>query len=617
MAFEDACRNLAKTLSHHGRVFADAISGIDSLSARLWYSQVLITRLLLIYDLQIAGFLGAGDRWYLHTQLGHCQQQHHPNNFYHRFLIPFCHLGLGLPEIERPLPLQAKLGKVPYLGSRLFHPHPLEQNYPAITLPDEPFELFLGWLAEQTWQRTFETIEKPDTITRAALAGALEILVTERTAKATLSSPQVLQGICNCTLDAYILQSLSRHDTSVDSVDTLIKTLDDQTCHLLVETILPRIRLLDPACGSGRLLLMSLERLHQLYQACWNYAQRSCDPTLQAWVRSLQTAKPSTAWALTSHILTQNLYGVDVHAEAVEITQLQLWLALLTNAASPDELSPLPDLDFNIATGNALVGFIRVDEESFDKITPKRQRPNSIPETVLQGNLLQPLTAANYRDTLTEKQIRIEHYHAQTKAMAEVGNIPEYVQTEFLRDRIDEVNQAAQQKLNRLLLETMSQQLGIYVREPQSSRRTHKRLLTLADIEALNPFHWGFFFNTILESQGGFNIILTHPPSGSLHPHTDEFYTQYAHLLQKHKIERATFRRSRKATLQQFPTLAKLWAAYAGRFSYLRDYFRRSDAYQLSATLTPTRSLSLQTLFAQRCAALLSPNGIPPYLHKP
>ena len=275
---------------------------------------------------------------------------------------------------------------------------------------------------------------------------------------------------------------------------------------------------------------------------------------------------------------------------------------------------PCQILDFNITVGNALVGFIRVDEERFDKIVAKRLRPESSSETVLQGDLLQPLTAANYRDTLAEKQIRAEHYRTQTKAMAEVDNIPEYVQRVFLRDRIDEVNQAAQQKLNRLLLGTLSQQLGIYVREPHTSGRTHKRFLTLADIETLQPFHWGFFFNTLLEQRGGFDVILTHPPTGTLRPNADEFYTQHANLFQQYKLEPATFRRSRRSTLQQFPDLAKQWATYAGRFSYLRDYFRRSDTYPIP---TATRSISFKMLFAQRCTALLSLRGVEPYLYEP
>ncbi|NER84450.1 MAG: hypothetical protein F6K42_33970 [Leptolyngbya sp. SIO1D8] len=63
--------------------------------------------------------------------------------------------------------------------------------------------------------------------------------------------------------------------------------------------------------------------------------------------------------------------------------------------------------------------------------------------------------------------------------------------------------------------------------------------------------------------------------------------------------------------------MAKLWATYAGRFSLLRAYFRRSEAYRLPNAPTASRSISCKMLFEQRCEALLSPNGISPYLHIP
>lgn len=673
MAFEDAYQTLAKTLDQHRRAFADALSGIDSGTDRLWYAQLLVNRLLLIYDLQVAGFLGQGDRWYLHSQLGYCQQRQ-PDSFYRQFWQPLCHQGLGLPVVERPLPVQSLLGQVPYLGCRLFQRHTLEQQYSALDVPDAPWEWCLGWLAEQTWQRDFASEVEPGTITRVTLAAAWESLTVGQTGKAIASSPVQLRATCDRTLDAYILQAWrsQRHDaipaepsigqakapaeaeprpvsskpeaggqftsSTPDTLDALMANLDAPTCHLLVTAVLPELTLLDPACGSGRLLLMALERLQQLYRQCWNYAQQSSHPQLQAWMRSLKAQHPWPGWTIVSRIFTQNLYGVDLRPEATETTQCQLWLALLATATTAAELPVLTDLDFNITTGNALVGFVRVDEASFDKIVPKRSRQttkvapqaadqltekvNAQPDDeaaaiVLQGNLLQPLAAASYRDTLVEKQIRIEHYRAQSKAMAESGQIPEYVQTEFLRDRIDDLNQAAQQKLDRLLLETFSRKLGILVREPQPSGRTSKKLLTQTDIEVLQPFHWGFFFSGILEHRGGFDVVVTHAPPGTLRPSADAFYTRHAHRFQAAKIDRLTFRRSRKTVLKQLPELANLWASYAGQFAYLRDYFRRSDAYELPSPQTTRRAISLSMLFTQRCAALLSPRGLPPYLHDP
>lgn len=622
MTQADWAKQLAQALQDHHSAFQAQVVGIDDAADCHWYAQVMINRLLLLYDLQVAGFLGNGDRWYLHNHLGQCQQVQ-SDSFYQNCLRPLCQQGLGLPNPERPVFIHQRFGSLPYLGSRLFQQHSLEAKYPDIAIPDAPFESLLGWLAEQRWLRLLEpeldASAQSATITRTTLAAAFEYLVTGRTGKAYLSTSATLAQICDRTLDTYILQAIrSRGQHPVPSVEALLQTLDTPTCRHLVETVLPTMTILDPACGSGRFLHMALIRLQQVYNACWQYAQQATDPALQAWMKTLGTPQSSIVWYLVEQIVTRNLHGVDICPAAIEMTQLQLWLALLATAHSLQDVATLPDLDLNIMVGNALVGFIHVDEEGFDRIVPKQSSRASSSETVLQGNLLQPLAAASYRDTLAEKHIRIEHYHAQTKAMAETNGIPEYVQTEFLRDRVIEVNQAAQLKLNRLLLQTFSQTLGIRVQEPRlMSNRTHRRLLHLEDIVTFAPFHWGFLFNRMLSQHDGFDVILTHPPDGTLLPSAYTFYTQHVELFQRHQIEWATFQRSRKATLQTHPDLAGLWATYAGRLSALRDYFRRSDAYQIQTTTKATRSLPLNTLFTQRCLSLVGKRGIQPYIHQP
>jgi hypothetical protein len=609
-------RTLAQALSDHHAAIAAALTGPESMAERSAIAHRVIARLLLVYDLQVAGWLGQGDRWYLHNQLSQFAAQQ-PNTYFQQFLQPLCRHGLGVPPPERPQAWQQRLGDVPYLGCSLLEVHPLEQKYPQLALPDEPLEQLLGWLAEYPWLRSAQPLENSgEAISRQTLAAAYEYLVTQHTGKATLSTSETLANIRRQTIDAHLLGAIHRQPTSaISSIPELLTGLTDRLCEQLVTAVLPATTVLDPACGSGRLLLLVLERLQVVYQACWQFAQTSSSPGLQAWLRSLQATPTPPLWTLTQRLLTHTLYGVDRWPEAVTITQLQLWLRLLSTAQSKSDLARLPDLDFNITSGNALVGFIRVDEESFDTILPKRWRQSSSQETVLQGNLLQPLAAANYRDTLAEKQIRVEHYQVQTKAMGSEGGIPEYAQTEFLRDRIEAVNQAAQQKLDGLLWETFSRKLGIQVKEPQLSGRTRKRLLTRADVKALQPFHWGFVFDTAIEQQGGFDVILTHAPEGALRPSADEFYQQHADLFRTHDIELSVFRRSRRQLLQQFPQLASLWSLYAGHMAVLRDYVRRSDDYQLPITVAARHSISLKTLFIQRCAALAKADSLPPYVH--
>jgi hypothetical protein len=65
----------------------------------------------------------------------------------------------------------------------------------------------------------------------------------------------------------------------------------------------------------------------------------------------------SPRYFVLKSIVLENLYGVDVMEEAVEICKLRLFLTLVAQLESSDQVEPLPDIDFNIRAGNTLVGF--------------------------------------------------------------------------------------------------------------------------------------------------------------------------------------------------------------------------------------------------------------------
>jgi hypothetical protein len=65
---------------------------------------------------------------------------------------------------------------------------------------------------------------------------------------------------------------------------------------------------------------------------------------------------PSDSYFRLKTILLENIYGVDIMAEAIEIARLRLFLTLVARLERRDEIEPLPDLDMNIKIGNTLVG---------------------------------------------------------------------------------------------------------------------------------------------------------------------------------------------------------------------------------------------------------------------
>ena len=71
---------------------------------------------------------------------------------------------------------------------------------------------------------------------------------------------------------------------------------------------------------------------------------------------------PNRNYFIFKSIIVNNLYGVDIMEEAVEICKLRLFLKLVAQVERVEDIEPLPDIDFNIRAGNTLVGYATYDE---------------------------------------------------------------------------------------------------------------------------------------------------------------------------------------------------------------------------------------------------------------
>lgn len=182
----------------------------------------------------------------------------------------------------------------------------------------------------------------------------------------------------------------------------IVDYIVEQTVGKLVQEQKPektlKLHILDPACGSGSFLIRAFERVCEHWQT-WLTANLPA-PTAQTaevdW-EEISSApigtKPEapakdarTAWLkrhrqfcwldegtgdihLTLHlkrrILTENIYGVDLDAAAVEVTQLSLYLKMLENENRTtlererelfaEAVALLPPLQDNIKCGNSLI----------------------------------------------------------------------------------------------------------------------------------------------------------------------------------------------------------------------------------------------------------------------
>jgi hypothetical protein len=141
-----------------------------------------------------------------------------------------------------------------------------------------------------------------------------------------------------------------------------------------------KLRILDPACGSGSFLLGAYT-----YLLKWHL-----DYYLKLKNKNKENIYESKngEWHLTiqekKRILQQNIYGVDIDPQAVEVTKLSLLLKVL-EGENKDAMSAqqklikekaLPDLDDNIKCGNSVISSEIYNNKEIKLSTEDRRKMN-------------------------------------------------------------------------------------------------------------------------------------------------------------------------------------------------------------------------------------------------
>lgn len=127
---------------------------------------------------------------------------------------------------------------------------------------------------------------------------------------------------------------------------------------------LAQVTVLDPAVGSGAFLFAALNMLEPLYEICLDKMEEldglKC-PDFAAELKRV-SQHPNRPYFILKSIIVNNLFGVDIMEEAVEICKLRLFLKLMAQVDDVNKIEPLPDIDFNIRAGNSLVGYTNLEQ---------------------------------------------------------------------------------------------------------------------------------------------------------------------------------------------------------------------------------------------------------------
>lgn len=125
---------------------------------------------------------------------------------------------------------------------------------------------------------------------------------------------------------------------------------------------LKTLRIVDPACGSGVFLVMAFDFMKA-------ELTRVNDK-----IAALKGAYYGDLFDPDSEILTNNLFGVDVNAESIEIAKLSLWVKTARRG------KPLDSLDANLKVGDSLI-----EDSNFAYLAHGFTWTNAFPQVFAEG----------------------------------------------------------------------------------------------------------------------------------------------------------------------------------------------------------------------------------------
>jgi hypothetical protein len=313
-----------------------AIGSIGRASAEDRSSLALLcmSRLLFLAFLEAKGWLD-GDRGFLARRFDECIAG--GGGFDRRVLRVLFFGTLNTPPRSRA-PAARALGQIPFLNGGLFSRTPTERRVRDFRFRDEELGSVFGDLLGRY---RFTAREDSATWSEAAvdpemLGKAFESLMASRDRRGTgafFTPHAMVEQVTRAALsEALAGEGL----TSGVVCEALGGNVIAPHAEML-RARAGRLRVLDPACGSGAFLVQVLEQLADLAARCGD-------------------SRPIAL--IRRDVLTRSIFGVDVNPTAVWLCELRLWLSVVIESDHEDPIAvpPLPNLDHNVRVGDALAG---------------------------------------------------------------------------------------------------------------------------------------------------------------------------------------------------------------------------------------------------------------------
>lgn len=294
---------------------------------------------------------------------------------------------------------------------------------------------------------------------------------------------------------------------SPDVVKAFYYTIAGHIASKPSEKDIPAMSILDPTCGSGAFLFAGLNILEPLYDACidkmydFKHEKPESYKEFDGILADIEK-HPNREYFIYKSIILNNLYGVDIMKEATEIAKLRLFLKLASCAEVDYKkdnfgLEALPDIDFNIRSGNSLVGFANYHE---------------VEEAVKYEDISGQM-ALIFDDPMPKIDEKAQNVALAYKKFKN-AQISSSTHDEILSAKHD-----LQDKLNELNAELNQYMAKKYGIDTEDAKKYKKWL------SSHEPFNWFVEFYDVIHNRGGFDVVIGNPPYVEYNDKIKKFYT--------------------------------------------------------------------------------------------
>jgi adenine-specific DNA-methyltransferase len=478
------------------------------------FTQRLLGRIMFLYFLQQKEFL-AGDRRFLTTQYKVNKYQADGQDYYAEILEPLFFQTLNQQRDNH----QSQWGQIPYLNGGLF-----DRDYGAnikdgagretpefITLPNSIFDpgdskSIIGFFNSYNFTVAENVTGDEDVAVDPEMLGKVfeNMLVAEERGKSgTFYTPRgIVQFICAEVLGRYLAdrtgialekaQKLVTYDPEISDKD-LNELISPQDTKSLKKALID-VRVLDPAVGSGAFPLGMMQLILNVRQA----VARREGMTVQRGSLAISEWK--------REIIANNLYGVDIKPEAIEIAKLRMWLSLVVDIPTIENVEALPNLDYKLMCGDSLIS--KINGQTIIPIPGQAQQLTlGFEMTELDKAIadLLKLEKQYFNVSSEERQdLRLQILEAEKRVF--VGAIADQrhvilAQQKQLEKEIKQFKKPEKQQLQER--EQLAARLaGLDEFESQVKRGDR----------SLNFFQYYLHFRDVFEQKGGFDLVIGNPP---------------------------------------------------------------------------------------------------------